>query len=55
MLLLCSLLPSCEHLVTTLSLIREKDIMKVDEITMALLPHNQWKQNQAKDLYVKGN
>lgn len=58
MILLCSLPPSYEHLVTTLTW--GKDTLKVDEITTALLAHNQRKQNNAEGsqteaLYVKGN
>ncbi|KAE8672931.1 hypothetical protein F3Y22_tig00111833pilonHSYRG00028 [Hibiscus syriacus] len=58
MILLCSLPPSYEHMVTTLTY--EKETINVEEITAALLAHNQRKQNtgessQADSLYVKGN
>ncbi|KAE8712608.1 hypothetical protein F3Y22_tig00110239pilonHSYRG00037 [Hibiscus syriacus] len=58
MLLLCSLPPFYEHMVTTLTYVKET--IKVEEITEALLAHNQRKQNavessQADSLYVKGN
>ncbi|KAK4422118.1 Retrovirus-related Pol polyprotein from transposon TNT 1-94 [Sesamum alatum] len=58
MILLCSLPFSYEHLVTTLTY--GKEMIKVDEITAALLAHNQWKQNAGESshgdsLYVKGN
>ncbi|KAE8721388.1 hypothetical protein F3Y22_tig00016106pilonHSYRG00031 [Hibiscus syriacus] len=58
MILLCSLPPSYEHMVTTLTY--GKETIKVEEITTALLAHNQRKQNigessQADSLYVKGN
>ncbi|KAE8721016.1 hypothetical protein F3Y22_tig00017599pilonHSYRG00003 [Hibiscus syriacus] len=58
MILLCSLPPSYEHMVTTLTY--EKVTIKVEEIIAALLAHNQRKQNagecsQADSLYVKGN
>ncbi|KAE8699066.1 hypothetical protein F3Y22_tig00110597pilonHSYRG01396 [Hibiscus syriacus] len=58
MILLCSLPPSYEHMVTTLTY--GKETIKVEEITAALLAHNQWKQNtweisQTDSLYVKGN
>ncbi|KAE8694724.1 hypothetical protein F3Y22_tig00110777pilonHSYRG00394 [Hibiscus syriacus] len=58
MILLCSLPPSYEHMVTTLTY--GKANIKVEEITTALLSHNQQKQNvgessQADSLYVKGN
>ncbi|KAK4386042.1 Retrovirus-related Pol polyprotein from transposon TNT 1-94 [Sesamum angolense] len=53
MILLCSLPFSYEHLL-------KKETMKVDEITTALLAHNQWKQNAGESshsdsLHVKGN
>ena len=56
--LLCSLPPSYEHLVTTLTY--GKDTIKVDEITAALLAHNQWKldageSSQGDSLYTKGD
>ncbi|KAL0451879.1 UNVERIFIED_CONTAM: Retrovirus-related Pol polyprotein from transposon TNT 1-94 [Sesamum latifolium] len=58
MILLCSLPFSYEHLVTTLTY--GKETIKVDEITTALLAHNQRKQNAGESshgasLYVKGN
>ncbi|KAE8719673.1 hypothetical protein F3Y22_tig00109926pilonHSYRG00011 [Hibiscus syriacus] len=58
MILLCSLPSSYEHMVTTLTY--GKDTINVEEITAALLAHNQRKQNagessQADSLYVKGN
>ncbi|KAE8721509.1 hypothetical protein F3Y22_tig00015910pilonHSYRG00102 [Hibiscus syriacus] len=58
MILLCSLPPSYEHMVTTLTY--GKETINVEEITAALLAHNQRKQNagessQADSLYVKGN
>ncbi|KAE8673710.1 hypothetical protein F3Y22_tig00111774pilonHSYRG00047 [Hibiscus syriacus] len=58
MILLCSLPPSCEHMVTTLTY--GKETINVEEITAALLAHNQRKKNagensQADSLYVKGN
>ncbi|KAE8680998.1 hypothetical protein F3Y22_tig00111356pilonHSYRG00195 [Hibiscus syriacus] len=56
MILLCSLPPSYENMVTTL--IYGKETIKVEDITAALLAHNQRKQNtgessQADSLYVK--
>ena len=58
MILLCSLPPSYEHMVTTLTY--GKETIKVEEITAALLAHNQRKQNagessHADSLYIKGN
>ncbi|KAE8711146.1 putative ribonuclease H protein [Hibiscus syriacus] len=58
MILLCLLPPSYEHMVTTLTY--GKETIKVKEITVALLAHNQRKQNaeessQVDSLYVKGN
>ncbi|KAE8653948.1 hypothetical protein F3Y22_tig00117056pilonHSYRG00559 [Hibiscus syriacus] len=58
MILLCSLPPSYEHMVTTLTY--GKETINVEEITAAFLAHNQRKQNagensQANSLYVKGN
>ncbi|KAE8714902.1 hypothetical protein F3Y22_tig00110187pilonHSYRG00229 [Hibiscus syriacus] len=58
MILLCSLPPSYEHMVTTLTY--GKETINVEEITAALLAHNQRKHNagessQADSLYVKGN
>ncbi|KAE8683204.1 hypothetical protein F3Y22_tig00111213pilonHSYRG00462 [Hibiscus syriacus] len=58
MILLCSLPPSYEHMVTTLTY--GKETINVEEITAALLAHNQRKKNagensQADSLYVKGN
>ncbi|CAA0833610.1 Probable prolyl 4-hydroxylase 11 [Striga hermonthica] len=59
MILLCSLPPSYEHMVTTLSY--GKETIKTEEITSALLAHNQQKQksgessSQSDSLYVKGN
>ncbi|KAL0387502.1 UNVERIFIED_CONTAM: Retrovirus-related Pol polyprotein from transposon TNT 1-94 [Sesamum radiatum] len=58
MILLCSLLFSYEHLVTTLTY--RKETIKIDEITAALLAHNQRKQNAGESshrdsLHVKGN
>ncbi|KAE8655249.1 hypothetical protein F3Y22_tig00117034pilonHSYRG01568 [Hibiscus syriacus] len=58
MILLCSLPPSYEHMVTTLTY--GKETINVEVITAALLAHNQRKQNagensQADSLYVKGN
>ncbi|KAL0373808.1 UNVERIFIED_CONTAM: Retrovirus-related Pol polyprotein from transposon TNT 1-94 [Sesamum radiatum] len=58
MILLCSLPFSYEHLVTTLTY--GKETIKVDEITAALLAHNQQKQNaggssHGDSLYIKGN
>ncbi|KAE8691239.1 hypothetical protein F3Y22_tig00110890pilonHSYRG00161 [Hibiscus syriacus] len=58
MILLCSLPPSYEHMVTTLTY--GKETINIEEITAALLAHNQRKQNagessQADSLYVKGN
>ncbi|KAE8669591.1 hypothetical protein F3Y22_tig00112230pilonHSYRG00138 [Hibiscus syriacus] len=58
MILLCSLPSSYEHMVTTLTY--GKETINVEEITAALLAHNQRKQNagessQADSLYVKGN
>ncbi|KAK4435064.1 hypothetical protein Salat_0669700 [Sesamum alatum] len=58
MILLCSFPFSYEHLVTTLTY--GKETIKVDEITAALLAHNQRKQNAGESshgdsLYVKGN
>ncbi|KAE8657094.1 hypothetical protein F3Y22_tig00116997pilonHSYRG00993 [Hibiscus syriacus] len=58
MILLCSLPPSYEHMVTTLTY--GKETINVEEITAALLAYNQRKQNagensQADSLYVKGN
>ncbi|KAE8658345.1 hypothetical protein F3Y22_tig00116971pilonHSYRG00233 [Hibiscus syriacus] len=58
MILLCSLSPSYEHMVTTLTY--GKETIKVKEIDAALLAHNQRKQNarensQADSLYVKVN
>ncbi|KAE8731151.1 hypothetical protein F3Y22_tig00002840pilonHSYRG00482 [Hibiscus syriacus] len=58
MILLCSLPPFYEHMVTTLTY--RKETINVEEITAALLAHNQRKQNaweisQADSLYVKGN
>ncbi|KAL4362615.1 hypothetical protein GQ457_04G008090 [Hibiscus cannabinus] len=57
MILLCSLPPSYEHMVTTLTY--GKETINVEEITMALLAHNQRKQyagesSHADSLYVKG-
>ncbi|KAL4385189.1 hypothetical protein GQ457_15G016970 [Hibiscus cannabinus] len=57
MTLLCSLPPSYEHMVTTLTY--GKETINVEEITAALLAHNQRKQNvgessHADSLYVKG-
>ncbi|KAE8716632.1 hypothetical protein F3Y22_tig00110114pilonHSYRG00479 [Hibiscus syriacus] len=51
-----SLPPSNEHMVTTLTY--GKETIKVEEITAALLAHNQWKQNavessQADSLYAR--
>ncbi|KAE8726093.1 hypothetical protein F3Y22_tig00007792pilonHSYRG00021 [Hibiscus syriacus] len=56
--LLCLLPPSYEHMVTTLTY--GKETINVEEINVALLAHNQRKQNagensQADSLYVKGN
>ncbi|CAA0831937.1 Probable prolyl 4-hydroxylase 11 [Striga hermonthica] len=59
MILLCSLPPSYEHMVTTLTY--GKETIKTEEITSALLAHNQQKQksgessSQSDSLYVKGN
>ncbi|KAL4284674.1 hypothetical protein GQ457_16G014350 [Hibiscus cannabinus] len=58
MILLCSLPPSYEHMVTTLTY--GKETINVEEIITTLLAHNQRKQNAGKsfhadDLYVKGN
>ncbi|KAL0349826.1 UNVERIFIED_CONTAM: Retrovirus-related Pol polyprotein from transposon TNT 1-94 [Sesamum radiatum] len=58
MILLCSLPFSYEHPVTTLTY--GKETIKIDEITAALLAHNQRKQNAGESshgdsLYVKGN
>ncbi|KAE8693888.1 putative pentatricopeptide repeat-containing protein [Hibiscus syriacus] len=59
MILLCSLPSSYEHMVTTLTY--GKETINVEEITAALLAHNQRKQitagesSQADSLYVKGN
>ncbi|CAA0838475.1 Probable prolyl 4-hydroxylase 11 [Striga hermonthica] len=59
MILLCSLSPSYKHMVTTLTY--GKETIKTEEITSALLAHNQWKQksgessSQSDSLYVKGN
>ncbi|CAA0806530.1 Probable prolyl 4-hydroxylase 11 [Striga hermonthica] len=59
MILLCSLPPSYEHMVTTLTY--GKETIKNEEITSALLAHNQRKQksgessSQSDSLYVKGN
>ncbi|KAK4397553.1 Retrovirus-related Pol polyprotein from transposon TNT 1-94 [Sesamum angolense] len=58
MILLCSLPFSYEHLVTTLTY--GKETIKIDEITVALLAHNQWKtecreSSHGDSLYVKGN
>ncbi|KAL0301486.1 UNVERIFIED_CONTAM: Retrovirus-related Pol polyprotein from transposon TNT 1-94 [Sesamum radiatum] len=58
MILLCLLPFSYEHLVSTLRY--RKETIKVDEITAALLAHNQRKQNAGESshgdsLYVKGN
>ncbi|CAA0820811.1 Probable prolyl 4-hydroxylase 11 [Striga hermonthica] len=59
MILLCSLPPSYEHMVTTLTY--GKKTIKTEEITSALLAHNQRKQksgessSQSDSLYVKGN
>ncbi|KAE8708925.1 Serine/threonine-protein kinase HT1 [Hibiscus syriacus] len=58
MILLCSLPPSYKHMVTTLTY--GKETINVEEIIVALLAHNQRKQNagensQADSLYVKGN
>ncbi|CAA0833091.1 Thioredoxin H2 [Striga hermonthica] len=59
MILLCSLPPSYEHMVTTLTY--GKETIKTEEITSALLAHNQRKQksgessSQSDSLYVKGN
>ncbi|KAL0411272.1 UNVERIFIED_CONTAM: hypothetical protein Slati_3716900 [Sesamum latifolium] len=58
MILFCLLPFSYEHLVTTLTY--GKETIKVDEITAALLAHNQWKQNAGESshgdsIYVKGN
>ena len=58
MILLCSLPPSYEHMVTTLTY--GKETVNVEEITAALLAHNQRKQNagetssQSDSLYIKG-
>ncbi|KAL0285042.1 UNVERIFIED_CONTAM: Retrovirus-related Pol polyprotein from transposon TNT 1-94, partial [Sesamum angustifolium] len=49
MILLCSLPFSYEHLVTTLTY--GKETIKVDEITAALLAHNQQKQNVGESSY----
>ncbi|KAE8727716.1 putative ribonuclease H protein [Hibiscus syriacus] len=54
--MLCSLPPSYEHMVTTLTY--RKETTNVEEITAALLAHNQRKHNagensQADSLYVK--
>ncbi|KAH7688933.1 RNA-directed DNA polymerase protein [Dioscorea alata] len=58
MILLCSLPPSYEHLVTTLTY--RKETIKVEKITAALLAHSQRKQSAVESshgdsLYVKGN
>ncbi|CAA0822792.1 Uncharacterized mitochondrial protein AtMg00810 [Striga hermonthica] len=59
MILLCSLPSSYEHMVTTLTY--GKEMIKTEEITSALLAHNQRKQksgessSQSDSLYVKGN
>ncbi|CAA0830831.1 Probable prolyl 4-hydroxylase 11 [Striga hermonthica] len=59
MILLCSLPPSYEHMVTILTY--GKETIKTEEVTSALLAHNQRKQNsgesssQSDNLYVKGN
>ncbi|GMJ01306.1 hypothetical protein HRI_003799800 [Hibiscus trionum] len=58
MILLCSLPSSYEHMVTTLTY--KKETIKVEEITAALLAHNQRRQNTGESshvdgLYVKGN
>ncbi|KAK4414013.1 hypothetical protein Salat_2814100 [Sesamum alatum] len=58
MILLCSFAFSYEHPVTTLTY--GKEMIKVDEITAALLAHNHRKQNawetsHGDSLYVKGN
>ncbi|KAE8673805.1 hypothetical protein F3Y22_tig00111772pilonHSYRG00229 [Hibiscus syriacus] len=58
MIMLYSLPPSYEHMVTTLTY--GKETINVEEITAALLAQNQQKQNagensQADSLYVKGN
>ncbi|KAL0355894.1 UNVERIFIED_CONTAM: hypothetical protein Sradi_4036300 [Sesamum radiatum] len=58
MILFCSLRFSYEHLVTTLTYGKER--IKVDEITAALLAHNQRKQNagdssHSDSLYIKDN
>ncbi|KAL0371814.1 UNVERIFIED_CONTAM: hypothetical protein Scaly_0863000 [Sesamum calycinum] len=58
MIMLCLLPFSYEHLVTTLTY--GKETIKVDEITAALLAHNQRKHNAGESshgdsLYVKGN
>ncbi|KAE8712086.1 cytochrome P450 71A9-like [Hibiscus syriacus] len=58
MILLCSLPLSYEHMVTTLTY--GKEPINVEEITTALLAHNQRKQNagensQVDSLYFKGN
>ncbi|CAA0827423.1 Probable prolyl 4-hydroxylase 11 [Striga hermonthica] len=59
MILLCSLPPSYEHMVTTLTY--GKETTKTEEITSALLAHHKRKQkfgessSQSDSLYVKGN
>ncbi|CAA0831266.1 Probable prolyl 4-hydroxylase 11 [Striga hermonthica] len=59
MILLCSLPPSYEHMVTTLTY--GKETIKTEEITSALLAHNQQKlksgesSSQSDSLYVKEN
>ncbi|GMI70741.1 hypothetical protein HRI_000743400 [Hibiscus trionum] len=58
MILLCSLPSSYEYIVTTLTY--GKETIKFEEITAALLAHNQRRQNtgessHADGLYVKGN
>ncbi|CAA0835646.1 Uncharacterized mitochondrial protein AtMg00810 [Striga hermonthica] len=59
MILLCLLPPSYEHMVTTLTY--GKETIKTEEITSALLAHNQQKQksgessSQSDSLCVKGN
>ncbi|KAE8692022.1 hypothetical protein F3Y22_tig00110863pilonHSYRG00024 [Hibiscus syriacus] len=53
MILLCSLPPSYEHMVTTLTY--GKETINVEEITAALLAHNQRKQNPEKAGYGNRN
>lgn len=57
-LFMCLLLPSYDHLVTTLTY--EKVIISLDLITATTLSHSRWRESveeitQGDDMYVKGS